>query len=172
MSLSPYEQRALAALEENLRADDPTFAAVLAAPAAPTASVPSALRARDVLTLLVALGGVITAGVLAAGRPAVLAVVTGALLVPWLVVVARSAARRAHRAALVPLTLPWARMWAAAGPRTMGSGRLASVVALLLAVLVIAPPTGRAVVGLLLTFVVAPWAAVHVASRFTRRKRS
>lgn len=96
MPLSPREERALAALEEDLRADDPAFAAALAAtPPARRSFLPST-SALHLLSLLAALGGLIAAGTLAGGRPVVLAAVTAALLLPWLVWTTRSLGRRSH----------------------------------------------------------------------------
>jgi hypothetical protein len=94
MPLSPQEERALAALEEELHADDPAFAAVLAAtPSARPSYLPSTRTTLHVLSLLAALGALIAAGTLVGDRPMVLAVVTAALLVPWLVWVAGSQRR-------------------------------------------------------------------------------
>jgi len=94
MPLSPQEERALAALEEELHADDPAFAAVLAStPSARPSYLPSAPATLRVLSLLAALGALIAAGTLVGDRPMVLAVVTAALLVPWLVWVAGSQRR-------------------------------------------------------------------------------
>ena len=94
MPLSPQEERALAALEEELHADDPAFAAALAATASARSSyLPSARTTLHVLSLLAALGALIAAGTLVGDRPMVLAVVTVALLVPWLVWVAGSRRR-------------------------------------------------------------------------------
>jgi DUF3040 family protein len=93
MPLSPQEERALAALEEELHAD-PALAAVLAAtPSARQSYLPSARTTLHVLSLLAALGALIAAGTLVGDRPMVLAVVTVALLVPWLVWVAGSRRR-------------------------------------------------------------------------------
>jgi Protein of unknown function (DUF3040) len=94
MPLSPQEERALAALEEELHADDPAFAAALAAtPSARPSYLPSARTTLHVLSLLAALGALIAAATLVGDRPMVLAVVTAALLVPWLVWVAASQRR-------------------------------------------------------------------------------
>ena len=93
MPLSPQEERALAALEEEL-ADDPALVAVLAAtPSARPSYLLSALTTLHVVSLLAALGALIAAGTLVGDRPMVLAVVTAALLVPWLVWVAGSRRR-------------------------------------------------------------------------------
>jgi hypothetical protein len=93
MPLSPQEERALAALEEEL-ADDPALAAVLAAtPSTRPSYLPSARTTLHVVSLLAALGALIAAGTLVGDRPLVLAVVTAALLVPWLVWVAGSQRR-------------------------------------------------------------------------------
>ena len=90
MPLSPQEERALAALEEEL-ADDPALAAVLAArPSARPSYLPSARTTLHVVSLLAALGALIAVGTVVGDRPLVLAVVTAALLVPWLVWVAGS----------------------------------------------------------------------------------
>jgi hypothetical protein len=103
MPLSHHEERALAALEEELHADDPAFAAVLGAtPSARWSFLPSALTKPQVLSLLTALGGLIAAGTLAGARPVVLAVITGTLLVPWLAWTARSPGRRSRAGAPVP----------------------------------------------------------------------
>jgi Flp pilus assembly protein TadB len=93
MPLSPQEERALAALEQEL-AGDPALAAVLAAtPSARPSYLPSARTTLHVLSLLAALGALIATGSLVGDRPLVLAVVTAALLVPWFVWVARSRRR-------------------------------------------------------------------------------
>lgn len=93
MPLSPQEERALAALEEEL-ADDPALVAVLAAtPSARPSYLPSARTTLHVVSLLAALGALIVAGTLVGDRPLVLAVVTAALVVPWLVWVAGSRRR-------------------------------------------------------------------------------
>ena len=90
MPLSPQEERALAALEQEL-ADDPALAAVLATtPSARPSYLPSGRTTLHVLSLLAALGALIAAGTLVGDRPMVLAVVTAALLVPWLIWVAGS----------------------------------------------------------------------------------
>jgi hypothetical protein len=93
MPLSPQEERALAALEEEL-ADDPALVAVLAAtPSARPSYLPSARTTLHVVSLLAALGALIVAGTLVGDRPLVLAVVTAALVVPWLVWVGGSRRR-------------------------------------------------------------------------------
>ena len=93
MPLSPQEERALAALEEEL-ADDPALAAVLAArPSARPSYLPSARTTLHVVSLLAALGALIAVGTVVGDRPLVLAVVTAALLVPWLVWVGGSQRR-------------------------------------------------------------------------------
>ena len=62
MPLSPQEERALAALEEEL-ADDPALAAVLAAtPSARPSYLPSARTTLHVVSLLAALGALIAVG--------------------------------------------------------------------------------------------------------------
>lgn len=95
MPLSPHEERALAALEEELHADDPALAAALAAtPSAGRSFRPPALTTLHVLSLLAALGALIAAGTVAGAQPVVLAVVTVVLLVPWLVWTARPVGRR------------------------------------------------------------------------------
>jgi hypothetical protein len=104
MPLSPHEEKALAALEEGLRAEDPAFAAVLEVTPPSSVTRPSLAgppTMRHILGLLLALLGLIAAGTLFADRPAVLAVVTGALLLPWLIGTARSTARRAGPAGIV-----------------------------------------------------------------------
>jgi hypothetical protein len=93
MPLSPQEERVLAALEEEL-ADDPALVAVLAAtPSARPSYLPSARTTLHVVSLLAALGALIVAGTLVGDRPLVLAVVTAALVVPWLVWVGGSRRR-------------------------------------------------------------------------------
>ena len=96
MPLSPQEERALAALEEEL-ADDPALVAVLAAtPSARPSYLPSARTTLHVVSLLAALGALIAVGVLAGDRPVVLAVATVVLLVPWLAWTARASTYRSH----------------------------------------------------------------------------
>jgi Protein of unknown function (DUF3040) len=97
MPLSPHEERALAALEEELHADDPAFAAVLGAtPSARRSFLPAALTLPRVLSLLAVLSTLIAAGTVAGDRPVVLAVITVALLLPWLVWTTRSPVRRSR----------------------------------------------------------------------------
>jgi hypothetical protein len=97
MPLSSHEERALAALEEGLHADDPAFAAVLGAtPSARRSFLPSPMTLPRVFALLAALVALVAAGTLAGDRPVVLAVTTVALLVPWLVWTARSPAHRSR----------------------------------------------------------------------------
>jgi hypothetical protein len=91
--MSPHEERALAALEEGLHADDPAFAAVLAAtPSTRRVVLSPAMALPGVVSLLAALGALIAVGALAGDRPVVLAVATVALLVPWLAWTARASA--------------------------------------------------------------------------------
>lgn len=95
MPLSPHEERALAALEQGLHADDPAFAAALAAtPSTRRSVLPAPITLTRIVSLVAALGVLIAAGALAGDRPAVLAVVTVGVLVPWLVWTARSSAHR------------------------------------------------------------------------------
>ena len=170
MPLSPHEEKALAALEEGLRADDPTFAAVLdVAPSSARSSLHRSvpLRTAYVLLLLAALGAVIAAGTLLGDRPAALAVVTAALVLPWVVGAALAAARQSDP------TVPVRRR--AGGrlrgkARPIGYGAAAVAVVLLLVGLAVFTPTERALAGLAITFVVAPLAAVRVMTWMDRDK--
>jgi hypothetical protein len=173
MPLSPHEEKALAALEEGLRADDPAFAAALEVTLSRsrrlrTLGLP--LTALHVLGLVAVLGGLITAGALAGDRPALLAVATGALVLPWLIGAARSAARRSLPAVGDGIATNHRRARRTAWPFPIGYGALSLAVALLLIALAVTPPTGRAAVGLVVTFVVAPVVALRVMSWMDRRK--
>jgi len=162
MPLSPHEENALAALEEGLRADDPFLATMLERPpsSASRLSLAFPLSMPRVVELLVALLGLIAAGTVLGNRPAVLAAVTAALLVPWMV----GAARRSGFAGGTRARRGGGR----AAPRRIGYGALSLVVAVLLVVLAVVPPTGRAVVGLVLAFLVAPWLALRVIAWIER----
>jgi hypothetical protein len=162
MSLSPHEEKALAALEEGLRADDPLLATMLEVPPSPASRLALAfpLSMPRVVALLVALLGLIAAGTVLGDRPAVLAAVTAALLVPWLV----GAARRSRFAGVSRARRGGGR----AAPRRIGYFALSLGVAVLLVVLAVAPPTGRPVVGLVLAFLVAPWLALRVIAWIER----
>lgn len=166
MPLSPHEEKVLAGLAENLRADDPALAEALGRtplPAFPTLAFP--LSVRSLLVLLAALTGLVAVGAVFADQLGMLgmAAVTCAALVPWLVGAARSAGR--GEGALVPRSLP---RWIAAALRT-GSARLIVSAVLILAALSLVPSGLRAVVGLVLTFVVLPFLVLHVALRPKRR---
>ena len=173
MPLSPHEEKALAALEEGLRTDDPAFAAALEV--APTLSLRLRslglpLTALHVLGLVAALAGLITAGALAGDRPVLLAVATGALVLPWLIATARSAGRLSLPAVGNGIAKNHRRARRTAWPLPIGYTALSLAVALLLVALAVAPPTGRAIVGLVVTFVVAPVVALRVMTWIDRGK--
>jgi hypothetical protein len=173
MPLSPHEEKALAALEKGLRADDPAFAAVLEVPpsSATRLSAVLPLSTRHILGLLLALLGLIGAGTMLGNRPAVLAAATGALLLPWVIGTARSAARRSGPAGGDSTAQNRRRSRRTARPLPFGYGALSLGVALLLVVLAVTPPTGWAVVGLVITFVVAPLFALRVMTWIDRKKQ-
>lgn len=159
MPLSPHEEKALAALERGLRADDPAFAAVLGSTAG--ARPPLPLSTLHVVALVCALLGLVGVGTVFGHRPAVLALATGALLLPWLVGTARSVHRSRFgdvgraRVGRTARTRRW-------GPLPMGPGAVATGVALLLVLLAVTPPVVRAIIGLAVVFLAAPWLAVRV----------
>lgn len=174
MPLSPHEEKALAALEEGLRADDPALAAVLAAapPSSSQVGSPASLipplRARHMVSLLVALLGLIVAGTVLGDRPAALAGLTAALVLPWLVGTARSMTRRPGA---VAAGTHRGRGRRPARLRPIGYGVLALGVTVLLVGLAVTPPTARAVIGLVVVLVVAPVVALRVLSWMDRGTR-
>jgi hypothetical protein len=97
--LSAYEEKVLAALEEEFRVEDPELDAVLSrTPPSPSTAPAFPLPIRHVLLLLAALTGLTAVVALTAGQLGVLgiAAVTCAAVVPWLVWTARSAERRSR----------------------------------------------------------------------------
>jgi Flp pilus assembly protein TadB len=97
--LSPYEEKVLATLEEELRVEDPALAATLSrTPQSSSTAAPFLPPIRHVLHLLAALTGLIAVVAFAGGHLGFLglAAVTCAAVVPWLVRTARSAERRSR----------------------------------------------------------------------------
>jgi len=162
--LSPYEEKVLATLEEELRVEDPALAAALSR-TPPSSSTATAFLPpiRLVFHLLAALTGLIAVVAFAAGQLGVLGVaaVTCAAVVPWLVRTARSAERRsraeatsgAHAAKVdrEPATSAWSAL-----PTAIRYGVLLLAVVLFLVALALAPPAWRAVLGVVLWLVVLP----------------
>jgi hypothetical protein len=166
MPLSPHEEKVLAGLAEKLRADDPALAEALGrTPLLAFLTLAFPLSVRSLLVLLAALTGLVAVGAVFADQLGMLgmAAVTCAALVPWLVGATRSAGR--GEGALVSRSLP---RWIAAALRT-GSARLIVGAVLILAALSLVPSGLRAVVGLVLTFVVLPFLVLRVALRPKRR---
>ena len=165
MPLSPHEEKVLAGLAEGLRADDPALADALGqAPlsAFPPLSFP--LSVRSLVVLLAALTGLTAVGTFFADRLGALGVAaaTCAAVVPWLVATARSAGR--HPVGLLPRrSLQWIRTSLATAPARVLVG-----VVLILGALSLVPSGWRALVGLVLTFVVLPWIVLRLALREKR----
>jgi Protein of unknown function (DUF3040) len=162
MSLSRREEEALATLEKALRADDPTLAAVLDAP--PSSLCSSLISVRHVVHLFAALLVLVLVTALFGARLGVLgtAAVTGVLVLPWLVLTVRSAARGARRAARRPSRRTGRRTPRAVSPLGVGLGQVAIGVGVLVVALASLPPIGQALVGLLAAFVVVPWLALRI----------
>jgi Protein of unknown function (DUF3040) len=165
MPLSPHEERILATLEEELRAEDPDLDAVL------SQTLPSSLAARQfvppvrhLLHLVAALISLVVAGVFFADQLGVagMAVLTSAAVLPWLVHAARSAERRSRavggsgqkskEAAWTERASSWGAM-----PVVAEHGAMLLVVVPILVALALMPPSWRAALGLVLTLVVLPW---------------
>jgi hypothetical protein len=161
MPLSPHEQKVLAGLAEGLRADDPALADALGrAPTAfPTLAFP--LSIRSLLVLIATLTGLATLGTFFADRLGVLgmAVVTCAAIGPWLVGAARAATRRSGdvRPRRLP---PWLATPLATGPAGMFAGVLLTLV-----VMSLLPPGWRAVIMLMIVFVVLPCIVLRIATQ-------
>jgi hypothetical protein len=91
MSLSQYEQRMLAAIEEGLGAEDPELVKVLTKTRLPLSPPKLGIPVRHVATLAAALLTLITLHALAGGlHPAASAALTTALIVSWLWSAARA----------------------------------------------------------------------------------
>jgi len=178
--LSPHEQTVLAAVEEELRVEDPALAAALSQipPSSPT-TPPFRLPIRPVLHLLAALAGLIAIVAFTAGRLSVLgmAVVTCAAVVPWLIQTARSATRRSRAEARSGAQA------AKIGPRPAGStwsalptgiqyGTALLAVVLFLVAQPLVPPSWRAVLGVALWLVVLPAGYLWFFGRTERRDTS
>jgi len=146
MPLSPQQQKALARLEEDLRADDPALVAALSSTQSSFLSTPFPLSIRQVLLLLAALLGLVAANTLFGDRLGVfgVAVLTCAVVVPWLIGTAQSAAHKT-------------RPMAAYGRRPTSAHRATPwAILLIMTALALLPPSGLAVIGLVLTLVVMP----------------
>lgn len=145
MPLSPHEERVLAGVEEQLRADAPELAAALGA--GPRTRPAPPVRPWLVLVLALALAGLAVVGTVAGDRlgPAGLAVVTAVVAVPWLVAAARSARRPGAQGLLLLVTLP------------------------ALATLAVLPAFWAAALGLLLSFSLLPVIAWFALRRPERR---
>ncbi|WP_214401105.1 DUF3040 domain-containing protein [Pseudonocardia lacus] len=102
MSLSPHEMKVLAELEKDLRDGDPVLAEAFAqAPSSPLPVFPPRIPIGGVLLLIGALSGLAALSTFFADQLGVvgLAVLSGAAVVPWLVITARSTQRRSRATA-------------------------------------------------------------------------
>ena len=178
--LSPYEEEVLAALEEELRVEDPALAAALTrTPPSSSTAPPFLLPVRHVLHLLAALTGLIAVVAFAAGRLGVVgtAALTCTAVVPWLVRTARWAQRRsraettsgaeAAEVARKHVSSAWS-----APPTAMQYGVPLLAVVLFLLALPLMPPSWRAVLGVVLWLVVLPLGLLRLSTRAERRDTS
>jgi Protein of unknown function (DUF3040) len=109
MSLSPTEQRILAALEDELVTDEPWVVAALTPPAPPSLSLIHRfpLPARHMALLGIALLLLVVVAPIVNGYgPAALAALTAAVMVPWAVSAARAAEQRQRRRLEAPQSAP------------------------------------------------------------------
>ncbi len=117
MSISPRERQILSAIEHELRAEDPALVAALAEAREPVRRR-FPLPAGHLLLLILALLALITVGPLVLHLGVVaLAILTAALIVPWVV----SASRAAERRYLCLTKAPRPDAAAARRPRSTGS---------------------------------------------------
>jgi hypothetical protein len=165
MPLSPHEEKVLAGLAEGLRADDPALADALGrAPLSAFPALSFPLSVRSLLVLLTALTGLTAVGTFFVEQLGALgmAAATCAAVVPWLVGTARSAGP--HSLGVLPRRFPaWIRTSLATAPARVFVG-----VVLILGALSLVPAGWRALVGLVLTFVVLPWIVLRFALREKR----
>lgn len=96
MPLSPREQRILVAIENELGDKDPALAATLTNTRLPSSVLQRfPLPARQVCLLILALLALVIMHILMPGMsPAGSAILTGALIAPWMVSASRAARRR------------------------------------------------------------------------------
>ena len=158
MPLSPREEQALATLEDALRADDPALAAALGPTPATAPALPVAVR--HMVLLCGALLVLIVVAVVSGARlgTAGTAAATGVLVVPWLVMTARSAGRAPVRRS----PRSGRRSRATASLLGVGPGPVVVGGVVFLVALASLPPLGQAVLGLVAMLVVVPWLALRV----------
>lgn len=182
MPLSPYEMKALATIEEELRKEDPTLVAALSRTSSPPSSTfHPPLAIRHVLRLSGALIGLIAVHTVFGDRLGVvgLAVLTSVAVLPWLIATARSAQRRSRAAGGAdrrPRSVGGngRSSRGAGGPLRGGAAVLLAVVAVLTAAALM-PPAWQPVVGFVLTFAVVGWLPrllLRVVERSERRRSS
>lgn len=173
--LSAYEEKVLAALEEELRVEDPELDAVLSrTPPSPSTAPGFPLPIRHVLLLLAALTGLTAAVALTAGQLGVLgiAAVTFAAVGPWLIWTARSAERRSHaEAASEPPAPLVARKlvtsaWGALPTAVQYSIAFLAVMLFLVAAALM-PPSWRAILGVAFWLVVLPLGLLRTSMRWS-----
>jgi hypothetical protein len=177
--LSAYEEKVLAALEEELRVEDPELDAVLSRiPPSPSTAPAFPLPIRHALLLLAALTGLIAVVTFTAGQLGVLgiAAVTCAAVGPWLVWTARSAKRRSRAETTSgPPAAMVARKnvtsaWAALPTAIQYSIALLAVILFLIAAALM-PPAWRAILGVVFWLVVLPLGLLRMSTRWSGATR-
>jgi hypothetical protein len=173
--LSAYEEKILAALEEEFRVEDPALDGPLSR-TPPSSSITPAfpLPIRHVLYLLAALTGLIAVVAFTAAQLGILgmAVVTCAAVGPWLVWTARSAERRSHAEATsgTPAAMDARKQvtsaWGTLPTAIQYSIALLAVILFLVA-LALMPPSWRAILGVLFWLVVLPLGLLRLSTRWT-----
>ena len=160
MSLSPREEEALATLEEALRADDPALAAAFGSTPWPAWSR-SLIPVRHVVSLFAALLVLVVCTAVLGPQLGTLATAaaTAVLIVPWLVVTARSAGRRG---AATATRRARRHVRGAGAPLGISPGQVSAGVLVLLVALATLPPVGQALLGLLVVSMVVPWLVLRV----------
>jgi hypothetical protein len=173
--LSAYEQKVLAALEEEFRVEDPELDDVLSrTPPSPSTPPALPLSIRHVVLLLAALTGLTAVVAFTAGQLGVLGIagVTCAAVVPWLVWTARSAERRSRaEATSVPPVAMVARnhvtsAWSALPTAIQHSIALLAVILFLIAAALM-PPSWRAILGVVFWLVVLPLGLLRMSTRWS-----
>jgi hypothetical protein len=173
--LSAYEQKVLAAFEEEFRVEDPELDALLSrTPPSPSTPPAFPLSIRHVLLLLAALTGLTAVVALTAGQLGVLgiAAVTCAAVVPWLVWSARSAERRSHaEATSKPSAAMVARKHVTSALGALPTAIQYSIALLAVILFLIAaalmPPSWRAILGVVFWLVVLPLGLLRMSTRWS-----
>jgi hypothetical protein len=178
MPLSAHEKQVLATLEEELRTDDPSLAAVLSRTLPPSIAahpfLPSINQLGQLATALIILSAV---GTFFGNQLGVLgiAALTGATVIPWLLSTARSAARRSSTtegSGQQSVLAPGKRGSSASPAVSFSYQRGALFLALGLATLMLVSPTWGAVLVLVLAILAAPVLLPRLIEWLERRDTS